>query len=265
MNGVLRPGGYDGLFWTAESSAVAQTYIPATGGATFCSAASFQLDDTVRPSKSDPFFTISKTIGPAPDDIQWDAWGRAKSWRVPPGSATYRDVANHIENVLGYTNRGVGGDRTYELLTDGWNKDTQEHCIVPADFKRQGSLVIAQGFSDMRFLDISRGESDLTDLQYHSHNIFARAKAEGYDGVVIDDFCQTKNWGNVGHRSIGFLDHAVSKLSTEVIPAVRFEWDPQSKDLQILDTPEFASWKAARQAQAFVHAATDQRRGLALA
>jgi hypothetical protein len=208
------------------------------------------LDDTVRPSKSDPFYTIAKSIGPAADDIQWDALGRAKSWRVPAGAATYRDVVNHIECILGYENKGVGGDCTYELLTDGWDKDTQEHKIVAADFKRQGSLVIAQGFADMRFLDISLGDSDLTDLQYHSHNIFKRAKAEGFDGVVIDDFCQTKTWGNVGHRSIGFLDHAVARLSTTVIPAVRFEWGPESKDLKVKDTPEYSSWRLAHLAKA---------------
>jgi hypothetical protein len=255
----LRPGAYDGLFWTAENSAVAQSYIPSSGGSTFCSVPSFQLSQTVRPSKSDPFYTIAKSIGPAPQDadVTWDRFGRATSWRVPDGAATYLDVAKHIESVLGYENKGIGGDKTYELQTDGWNAQTQEHRIVAANFKRPGSLVIATGFEGMRFLDISQGDPDLTDVQYHSHKLFAQAREQGFDGVVIDDFCQTKTWGNVGHRSVGFFDHAVARLKTTIIPVVRFEWGPTSADLQVVDTPEFTAWHLAQKAQRVAREAPD--------
>ena len=33
--GTPRPGGYDGVLWAAESPAVAQSYIPKSGGRTY--------------------------------------------------------------------------------------------------------------------------------------------------------------------------------------------------------------------------------------
>ncbi len=250
LSGPLRPGGYDGVFWTAESSAVAQCYIPATGGSTYASVSNYELDSSVRPSPSSPFYTVAKMIGPPARDIEFDAFGRPRSWGIPEGYATYRQVIKHIEEVLGYPNRCAVGDHTYELLTDGWNAETQEHFIVPAGHRKPGSLVILDGFQDMRLLDLSRGESDLTDLQYHKLRAFRQAEAEGYDGVVIDDFCQSKTWGNVGHRSIGFFAQALGRLEATIVPAFRFDWDESREGLAVAETPEFLAWLDATSNQA---------------
>lgn len=250
LEGPLRPGGYDGVLWTAETSTIAQTYIPRSGGSTYVSLSKYQLDERVTPSQTNPLYTIAKMIGPEARDVQYDATGRATSWIVPDGYARNADVVRYIEEVLGYRNRDTIGDFRYELLTNGWNKDTKEHRIVPADFRIPGSLIIVEGFADMRFLDLSRGESDLTDLQYHLLTTFRRAEAEGYHGVVIDDFAQAEpHWGNLGHRSIGFFAHALPALKTTVIPAVRFEFGPNVADLAVTETPEYQEWQTAQAAR----------------
>lgn len=254
--GNLRPGGYDGLFWTAESASVAQTYIPATGAVVRASIFERDLNKSVWPKKHDLFYTLARQIGPAPLELSWDDFYMARSFRLPKGYATYGHVVDHIENVLGYTNQsaagsGERGERVYELRTDGWNAAKDGYEIVAADFKKTGSLVIVSGHQQMRFFDMALGESDLTAVQYHSLGAFEQARARGYDGVVIDDFCQTKAWGNVAHRSIGFFDTALLRLSIEIIPACQFEWGGQSNDLAQTDTPEYTQWlrgQAAKEA-----------------
>jgi len=250
IEGPLRPGGYDGVFWTAESSAVAQCYIPATGGSTFASISRYELDQSVRPSPSSPFYTVAKMIGPAATSVEYDSCGRPKSWGIPEGYATYRKVVEHIEEAMGYVNRGICGDFTFEILTDGWSPDTGEHVLVPANYRKEGSLIIVDGFQQMRLLNVSTGESDLTDLQYNKLKLFRQAEAEGYDGVVIDDFCQSKRWGNVGHRSIGFFAAALARLSSTQIPAHRFDWDGSgAAGLQVLDSPEYLAWREEQLAE----------------
>lgn len=254
LDGQLRPGGYDGVFWTAESSAVAQTYIPAAAGSTYVAIQSHLLDERVRPSRTDPCYSIAKRIGPAARDIWWDEFGRAKAWVIPEGYATYRDVVRHLEETLGYSPRAGQLDRVYELLVDGLDPETHESQIVPAAYRRPGSLVIVTGFQSMALFDMSRGESDLQDRQYHAVAKFAELAELGYDGVIIDDFAQSKTWGNVGHRSIGFFAHAMPQLGTEIIPAKRFDWSPTTGGLQTCDTPELLAWKLARAA---AHAAKE--------
>lgn len=241
--GALRPGGYDGVFWTAESSAIAQCYIPATGGSTFASVSRYELDHHVRPAQACPFYSVAKMIGPPAKNVETDQIGAPRSWGIPAGYATYRQVIDHIENALGYARRDHCGDLSYELLTDGWKSETQEHVIVPSGYRKPGSLVIVDGFQEMQLLDLSRGESDLTDLQYHKLKAFREAEANGFDGVVIDDFCQSKAWGNVGHRSIGFFAHSLAKLQATVIPVVRFDWDETREGLAVTDSPEFVEWR----------------------
>lgn len=242
LDGPPRPGGYDQVWWTAETSAVAQCYIPATGGTTYVSVSAYELDQGVRPSPTSPLYALACELGPAATGVETDALGRVRSWSMPAGYLTNRDVVRYIEDVLGYSNRGIGGDRTYELRTLGWDPANGAK-VVAADYKAPGSLVIVTGgFEAMRLYDASTGESDLTDLQYHRTGLFRQLKEAGYDGVVIDDFCQSKTWGNVGHRSIGFFEHAISRLQVEVVSAVRFDWGPERGDLSATDTPEFLDW-----------------------
>lgn len=245
LDGPPRPGGYDQVWWTAETSAVAQCYIPATGGTTYVSVSAYELDQGVRPSPTSPLYALACELGPAATGVEVDGQGRVRSWRMPAGYLTNREVVRHIEDVLGYKNRGIGGDCAYELRTLGWDP-VRGAKVVAAEYKAPGSLVIVTGgFEAMRLYDASTGESDLTDLQYHRTELFRQLKGAGYDGVVIDDFCQSKTWGNVGHRSVGFFAPAIERLVLEVVPAVRFDWGESRQDLQVVDTPEYAAWLAA--------------------
>lgn len=242
LDGLPRPGAYDQVWWTAENSAVAQCYIPATGGTTYVSVSAYELDQGVRPSPTSPLYALARELGPAATSVEVDEQGCLRSWRMPAGYLTNREVVRHIEDVLGYRNRGIGGDRMYELRTLGWDP-VKGAKVVTADYRAPGTLVIVTGgFQDMRIYDASTGESDLTDLQYHRTGLFRQLRDAGYDGVVIDDFCQSKTWGNVGHRSIGFFENAIGRLQLEAIPAVRFDWGPERGDLSVTETPEFAQW-----------------------
>lgn len=254
INGPLRPGGYDGILWTAETSTVAQCYIPATGGSSFVSLNRWQLDEGVRPYPGNPLYSVAKMIGPAAANVKYDQFGSPNSWTQPEGYATNRQVVEHLEKVMGYRNRSeIAGDYVFEIRTDGWNKDAQEHVVVNADFTKEGVLAIIEGFEGMRLLDISTGDADLTDVQYHKLRLFRQAEEQGYDGVVIDDFCQSKTWGNVAHRSIGFFAEAAKRLQTTIIPARRFDWpDGNGRVFEVKETPEYLAWLKARQASELV-------------
>lgn len=250
FDGPPRPGGYDGVFWTAEHSATAQTYIPASGGSTYIRLSSFELESSVRPRRFDVLYAVAKMIGPEASDIRYDDRGDPVSWRQPPGYARVRDVVRHIEEVLGYSNlSNAQGVFQYEVRTDGRVPGTEDPRVVPADYRMPGSLLIVEGFEGMRFLNMATGESDLTAVQYHRLKTFRRAEADGYDGIVIDDFAQSKTWGNVGHLSIGFFAHAIPRLAITTIPACRFDWGETLAELRVTDTPEYAAFKAAEAAR----------------
>jgi hypothetical protein len=238
-----RPGGYDGVFWTAEHSTVAQSYISRIGGTVSCWVEAHQLDRPVRPTKHDPLYLIAKSIGPVADEVTWDNWGHAISWRCQPGCITYRQVCAHIEEKMGYKNTSAGSGRSYEITAGPWDPKTETQSFVDAGFKRQGTLLIIEGFQGMSFLDISLGEPDLQEVQYHSVDVFRRAEQQGYDGVIIDDFTQSKSWGNVGHRSIGFFAPAIARLTTTAVPALRYDWED---GMAASETSEFLAWRAQR-------------------
>ena len=100
-----------------------------------------------------------------------------------------------------------------------------------------GRLFIFYGQEKLNILDVSRGESDLTDLQYHRYDIFKVSKEQGYDGVQIDDFLQSKLHGNIGHQSICLNSNGLAKLSYDVIPATNYD-DEEWGDF----TPEFEQY-----------------------
>lgn len=91
--------------------------------------------------------------------------------------------------------------------------------ILNANYVNMGKLYIAKPKRNLKFLDISTGESDLTELQYHYVKIFRQAEKDGYDGIIIDDFAQHDTMGNVGHTSYGIFKKSIKDLEFEVIDA----------------------------------------------
>lgn len=254
-----RGGGYDGVFWTASNSATAQNYIPVSGASVQTAPCNYYINEKVRPRHNDPFTSLAAALGYVIEDATWNHMGEATSFKYPAkGWPTMRDICDHIEQVLGY--EPTDGQRgAYRLKMGAWDPETKQSQILPALHKDAGHLYIVTGHEDMKFYVKSTGEGDLTDVQYNHLKSFKQLAAEGYDGVIIDDFAQSKNWGNLGHLSYGFFPSAFDRLKLERIPAVNFDWGDQSKDLAVVDTPEFTRWKAAQVARDLVQAIPSSR------
>ena len=81
--------------------------------------------------------------------------------------------------------------------------------VLRADEKITGKLLIIECMKDLRLYNMSSGEGDLNDLQYHKIDFFRKVEQNGYDGIVIDDFAQSNIEGNFGHLSYGFLQKTI--------------------------------------------------------
>lgn len=247
-----RVGGYDGVFWTADASTVAQTYIPEAGSTVYTRRINnYEITDSVRPIQHDPFFEIAQRMGFEFKNIEWDHRGWSTSWGVgAKGFPKYAEVSKYIEDVLGYVSLDKN-NKCYAIKCDGLNPDSS-HKYVASDFKSPGFLLVVTGHEDLKLFDMGQGEGDLTDVQYNKLNVFQKLRDQGYDGVKIDDFCQTKRWGSVGHTSYGFFEPALRHLHIDRIAAQHFEWGESSRDLQQTRSPEYAHWESARKAIGFI-------------
>lgn len=232
---VLEPQSHGGCLWVAFASTVAQSYIPSSGGEAWIGIATHQLNDHLRPSKDKFWIAVYDMMGIKPRaDTEYDAWGRSTSWAWEGGHwPTYQDAADFFDSI-GYHGERDKHQYTYRIKT---GYDDHRQIVYPADYKKVGRLFIFYGAERLNILNISRGESDLTDLQYHKYNTFERAKKEGYDGVKIDDFAQSRLHGNMGHTSVCLNSNGLSKLTYDVIPATNYDeedWDDF--------TPEFEQY-----------------------
>lgn len=93
-------------------------------------------------------------------------------------------------------------NHSYKLKVSG-NK------LLKADESIMGKLIIIECLKDLKLYNISTGEGDLTDLQYHKIHLFRTIEEKGYDGIVIDDFAQSEVEGNFGHLSYGFFQSTI--------------------------------------------------------
>lgn len=255
FEGTPRPGGYDGVFWTAEQSTIAQSYISESGGRMRLRISAYQLHDKVRPDQNSLAYSIALMFSKPAHDIKYDRLGTATSYQTTEPLPSLLDIAKYVQEQLGYENASrYNSYFEFDIKTNGWDPQTTCYGVVPATHRNEGNLLIVGGFSDMRFYDISRGESDLTDLQYHKIATFRRLESEGYDGVIIDDFAQSRVWGDIGHRAIGFFKNACERLTYEVIPAKNFDWSPSRENLAATATPEYLAWKKQKEAKELIAA-----------
>ncbi len=246
------PGG-DKCFWVAEHSAIAQSYIPVSGGELFFTIRRWDLRPwtqkidgkptkiwaSVRPTSELLYHNLFAVLGWPEPRVERDKRGIINSWWWPGdfNDWTYVRFVKDIKRVLGYRPERIGGDLFFRFRTHGGT-------ILPAGRKIVGRLFVFAGKERLNLVDVSRGESDLTDLQYHYYKIFEQVDRDNRDGVVIDDFLQSKRWGNVGHRSICLTRHGLTKLSlVAVVPATNF--DPEADKTWLDGTPEFRAWASA--------------------
>lgn len=242
--------GSDLVFWTAESSAICQAYLPSAEGAIqtrhiFAS----DMNEPVRPNRADPLYAVAIQMGFVATDIQLSRTGIAEKWRQPSGYPRYKDMIAYIENVLGYTSVHPIA-KSYCLKRASWNARTHQDEIAPANYQKPGTLWIIEGHEKMRLFDMEASHQHgqhLLDVPPPTGTVFERLISQGYDGVIIPDHCHSQNLGNIAHRSIGLFIKSLACLEMKSIPATHFDWSPGGSSL-VLDSPEYASWRRAGEA-----------------
>jgi len=237
----IRGGSYDQIIWTTEAATIAQNYIPISGGTAFANAQTIRL-----PNQDTTVQQVQKIIGLEYDylDVEWDHIGRAKSFKLPAGwdnIPTKEEVVKLLENA-GFEKADVGWDvfkihHTYQRKPEG----VIEHIHAPGE-KLMGRLFIFTVKNPLKIYDMTLGgerEGDLLDVDYHRLGDFKTTEERGYDGVKINDFAQSENYGNLGHTSVGLFERAKKKLDWVVISATNFDWD---EDLSQTITPEYRDY-----------------------
>jgi hypothetical protein len=220
IEGDLRGGGYDDVFWTAKSPAIAQAYIPTAGVSNWVSKPSgWRLDDSLRPSVNGGAITewaLARANVTLEDlDIETDGW-QVTGWRNPEGWPTNRDMVAWIENELGYV---ANENDVWEISCD--HEDGRD-VFRPADWSREGLLIIAVP----RDLRIEPARWSEEGMGYSAHNRvadFARMEAEGMQAFEMSDLLQSKHWGNVGHKAVGLFPAGLKEIDWIAIPARRHD------------------------------------------
>lgn len=234
LDGPLRPGGYDGVFWTADNPAVAQNYIPRSGGSALVQVQGYELRDRVRPSMHSAQTRAAVIMSGTMPDVEWGTDGRARSWTIPPGWPTNGELLEWFRETLGYED--ARPDRGFWAMTRGVGETLE---FLPADHRMPGQLMICD-LAGLRLFDAASGrEGDLQDPDHKDLDLFRRVEARGWDGIVINDFCQSPVHGNVGHRSWGVFASAMDRVRWAAVPAVHFDWGTEPGALRQRLTPEF--------------------------
>lgn len=235
IHGDLRGGGYDGVFWTAETPSIAQAYIPRSGITLFITRPTeYERDRPIRPCKGghETAWALTRAGVALEDlDIEWDGWS-ARSWRIPPGWPTQGDYEAMIRG-LGYRPNRNGIYEVAERIVDGTPR------MMPVDWKMPGHLLILLPedlvVSDPPWSDEARG--------YANHNRigdFERFARSGIQAIRMSDQLQSDHLGNVGHHAIGILPAGLDRLSWMAIPATRHD----GEDLDVFRRPGTAEFDA---------------------
>lgn len=234
-----RPASGGGLLWLAFSSAVAQSYIPEAGVETIFSPRFTRNRADVEvlspPDEHSSLYEIYRDIGIADawSNVEYDNIGRPKSYRIE--REVTRDEFLERMALLGYA---PDGDSSHFRVS--FRVKTDRGRLLRADEKIVGRLFIFEGMERLNLLDASKGEDDLMDPTYNKLDQINAMRKRGYDGVQIDDFLQSREWGNFGHRSIALFDTGLAKLAWNVIPASNY--DPKTMQEWREPTPEFAAY-----------------------
>jgi hypothetical protein len=236
FDGPLRGGAYDGIVWTANNPAVAQSYIPVSGSRSGFSLDRWAADDDAydrfrHPRGAD--IALLKQMGYGyPIDEELYPSGEMKSWRFKDRKATYREVRDYL--------RSLGYDPEEHLWLNTELTEAGE-MVLPKDYKKPGRLFIGHPRQPLNIFDATDGlEGDQQNPAYHRREVFEFAKNKGYHGVKIPDFAQSRNWGSVHHESVGIFPEHVDRLEWDVIPAVNFDWGDTLHG--VYSTPEWDAY-----------------------
>lgn len=256
-------GGFDRIFWTAASSAVAQTYIPSSKASMLWLQGRQRAHERVWPMKGDPAYSVVVShMGKEVPHIEWDGGGRARSWVIPEGWPTYAEVETYLCDELGY--QVQDGRTRLKLLR--YDTVREAHVFASASYAAAGWLWIVEGAESLRIYDFVTGrEGDLNSPDYNRLNLFRRVEEEGWDGIRIHDFTQSETWGTVGHESVGIFAAALPKLRFTRTEARHFDWPSFRTALtDVLDTPEYLDWLGRQTHDPLLRKAASLRRGEAV-
>ena len=169
-------------------------------------------------------------------------------------SPRHRDVLRYVRDVLGYTPQ-EGTKALFELKERSRGEDGGFE-FMPASYRMSGALYVLLPQEPLRFYDLAAGrEGDLTDLEYHKHEVFAKAAAAGFDGVRINDFMQSPSQGNYGHVSLGLLPAGIAKVTATALPCTHFDYGTLPRG-HTGETPDFIAGHGALVAAAMARGDT---------
>lgn len=229
LSGKLRAS-CDGLVWFAETPIVAQTYIPATGSWIPCRPSDYlerNPDESWAPRTQLDEIAI-RQAGFHLQITRNDRWPGSLSYGAADNRFPhYRDFRRLMVDTYGYP----PGDEFWRIRTRYVAGQLQ---IMPHAHRELGTLVIIPRPRELRIQDLT-GLGENMCQSYRFTHLFRAALDAGYDGVAIEDLCQTEAWGNVGHTSIGLFPHVVDRLPDLRLPAQHAEALPGGP----LSTPEF--------------------------
>lgn len=217
IQGRLRPGG-DQVLWFADDPKIAQLYIPRAGSSMITGA------DNLRWPDQDPKIRMIQHmlgIDYDLDAVEWDERGRPKSWPLPVGwtdMPTRQQIDQRIRD-LGYAPYHGGIYPSYQFYFD------IDGSVLPPGGAVKGELFVVAPTQDLRIADITDLGGDLTNPAHLWTSLFRQLEDLGYDGVVINDYAQSEEWGNLGHRSLGIFSHALGELElVDRVPATYEEF-----------------------------------------
>lgn len=222
FEGALRPGGYDQVLWFADVPSIAQLYIPCSGGSAYMTPEGLK-----RPSQHAATQALQRQTGIIYDyesGVEWDEYGRLRSYASPRGFEGRIPTDAEVVEML--RDAGFGMLRPWESFSvDTYIDDEGRYHVLPPGTCRTGRLFVARPRRDMKIYVMAHEEGDLMSPQYHAVKAFAALAERGYDGVLINDFAQSKEWGNLGHFSVGIFPHAVGDLEATSVPAEYREFE----------------------------------------
>lgn len=234
IDGPLRGGAYDGVFWCAETPSVAQAYIP-RAGIIRCLAMpnTSQADEPLRPTEpDDPVMTWAlERAGATWDDLDVERDPQRtrsiRSWRNLPGWPDHAALEAWISDELGY---GRPVSRIWPVLCD--RDDAGKQIFRPSNWSMPGQLYVLH----VPDLKIEPAPWSPEMMAYKPHNRlddFPRFAREGLEAFSMHDQLQSDEQGNVGHRSIGLLSGALGRAEWIAIPAMRHD----GADISIFSEP----------------------------
>lgn len=230
IEGALRPGGYDNILWHAENPAIAQSYISPPRKIRYNPQNSYAIDDPI-------YKALADILGYGHyQNIERDKQGRPTSWTVNKKRIPEEEIHRILQNEFKYS--PIMPSEDYHLLM-------HKNQIMPSDYRTLGTLHIGLPRKPLNLADWTDVEGDLTDPQYHKLSKFHKLQDLGYDGVIINDFLQSPEWGDTGHKSWGLFDRGIDKMQYHSIPAKHYD-AKEFRDWQRGITPDFLEWDKNR-------------------